>query len=1012
VPARKYNPGFLTDDELVAAFCVRTKEFDSIIETLHENDGNSNQHLIVIGPRGSGKTSLLLRVAVEVRRDIDLSSRMFPITFAEESYEVGTCGEFWLECLDRLARQAPQADSAAALRRTWEDLRLVQDDQSLAERCLGALLDFADHNGKRLVLLVENLNMMLGDMMDPDSGWRLRKTLQTEPRIILVGSATSRFDEIDRPDKALYDLFRLITLRPLDTTECGVIWKSICGDNSQEGKIRALQILTGGSPRLITIVAQFGAGRPFHELLDDLLELIDEHTEYFKSHLDALAHQERRIYLALADQWMPATTREIADRTRLSSSTCSAQLKRLIHRGVVTEAGGTPRRKQYYLVERMYNIYYLLRRQGTARVVEPLIHFMTAFYSQPELVERIISEASKTDKRNRSIYREMLEQLSAAPQMRGRRNMLLEMSQDLSEPRPSAEDLRVLFDDYEKCMTHGQLEEAIVVCDQIVARTAPHKDGEQRRTTAQALLTKGMLLGQLNRSDEAIVIYDQLMERFGRSAAREVLVLVATALVNKGVRLDALGRFDEELDVYTDVLDRFRMNSLPEIEEKVAVAMVNRGNTLEKLGRSKEAVQAYEQVVDTYGEEKLPELVAQVVLALSNRAATLVRTGKLPEALATFDDIARRFQDSELVKVSVVVEALVNKGVVLYQLNQPQEALDVFVSVVTKYGGLDSADVAPHLAKSMLNEGTILTLLNRVPEAFRALDELVERFADSEASEVVALVVRALLNKGITLVDQGNYRKSKETCEEAVRRFGMSNDTSVEPLIACALVTKGVALTGMNELMESLKVYDEVVGRYVNSTVESTQEQVAGAMVNKGAVLQQLGKWEEALTIFDEMLGHASGIPAQPKPGQVSIQTRDRLEKLGISLANKMVILLRILNTHRSHNELIERYGSVPVCERDLSLALAVISGIGEVSAALVRAVLVCCARIGAERAVQVVGECGAREVLLPVIVALQRELGHSQRVAQEVDEVARDIERNLAKLRSRWEAYNREATD
>ena len=213
--------GFLTDEELVTTFCVRTSEFESIAETLRENVGNSNQHLIVIGPRGSGKTSLLLRVAVEVRRNGELSSRLFPITFAEESYEVGTCGEFWLECLDRLARQAPQAESAAGLRRTWEDLRMVQDDRSLAERCLGALLDFSDHIGKRLVLMVESLNMMLGDMMDRDAGWRLRKTLQTEPRIILLGSATSRFAEIDRPDLALYDLFRVITLRPLDTTECG-----------------------------------------------------------------------------------------------------------------------------------------------------------------------------------------------------------------------------------------------------------------------------------------------------------------------------------------------------------------------------------------------------------------------------------------------------------------------------------------------------------------------------------------------------------------------------------------------------------------------------------------------------------------------------------------------------------------------------------------------------------------------------------------------------------------------
>ena len=88
VTARKYNPGFLSIDELVATFCVRTAEYESLIEALRECSGSANTHQIVIGPRGSGKTSLLLRVAAEVLRDADLSARFFPIVFAEESYEV------------------------------------------------------------------------------------------------------------------------------------------------------------------------------------------------------------------------------------------------------------------------------------------------------------------------------------------------------------------------------------------------------------------------------------------------------------------------------------------------------------------------------------------------------------------------------------------------------------------------------------------------------------------------------------------------------------------------------------------------------------------------------------------------------------------------------------------------------------------------------------------------------------------------------------------------------------
>ena len=88
--------------------------------------------------------------------------------------------------------------------------------------------------------------------------------------------------------------------------------------------VRSLEILTGGSPRLIAIVARFGAGRSFRELMADLFDLIDDHTEYFKSHIESLPAQERRVYLALAALWKPATTREIADQARVGTSTCSA----------------------------------------------------------------------------------------------------------------------------------------------------------------------------------------------------------------------------------------------------------------------------------------------------------------------------------------------------------------------------------------------------------------------------------------------------------------------------------------------------------------------------------------------------------------------------------------------------------------------------------------------------------------------------------------------------------------
>ena len=592
-PTRKYNPGFLTDDELVASFCVRTHEFESLIESLSACTGDSNQHQIVIGPRGSGKTSLLLRVAAEVRRDADLAAGFFPIVFAEESYEVSTAGEFWLECLARLADQAPEREDAPDLHATLVALRATQDDQVLGERCLAALLDFADREGKRLVLMVENLNMMFRDMMDRDAGWRLRKVLQNEPRIILLASATSRFNEIDHPDHALYDQFRILTLRPLDTAECAALWETVAGQSRPTNTIRSLEILTGGSPRLLAIVARFGAGHSFGELMDSLFDLVDDHTEYFKSHLESLPAQERRVYLALADLWKPALTKEVAERARLNTSKCSTQLARLIERGVVRLEGGSVRRKQYYLSERMYNIYYLLRR-GQERLVEVLVRFMEAYYSPEELKDisaRIARDAKNVVPEDRSLYQSASVQLaamSAQAHQRTEKSALATLEYPLSEPQTSAFLVGLAIAHVTKSAIPGQSSEwddALAACDEVLRRFGDSDALKVVEQVAVALVIKATVLGELDRREEALAACDEVLRRFDDGRIPLLAGQVARALVIKGAVLSELNRTDEALAVCDEVFDRFGSSDAPLLLAEAADALVNKSIVLASLSR-------------------------------------------------------------------------------------------------------------------------------------------------------------------------------------------------------------------------------------------------------------------------------------------------------------------------------------------------------------------------------------------------------------------------------------------
>ncbi len=391
----KYNPAFLDDEALKANFVVRQADLELLVSAIGENTGDSNQNILVFGPRGIGKTTLILRLALDIRETAELEAQFYPLVFAEESYKVCSAGEFWLEALFHLAEQTKDQ----RWERAYEELKEERDDKVLYERTLAQLLDFADIQNKRIVVMVENLNMVLGDQVSDKDAWILRHTLQNEPRIMLVGTATSEPDQIMNSGKAMFEMFKLHRLEPLNEAECRALWTSISGKEVEGRRVRALQILTGGSPRLLTIISAFSAHLSFAQLMDDMMQLVDDHTDYFKSHLDNLPAIERKIYVSLLEHWDPATSKQIAGDARRKVGETSSLLKRLMGRGYVETVPRKGRTKWYRVSERLYNIYYLMRRRGaSSQRVHALVDFMINFYGPDELLSiasRFAEEAVK-----------------------------------------------------------------------------------------------------------------------------------------------------------------------------------------------------------------------------------------------------------------------------------------------------------------------------------------------------------------------------------------------------------------------------------------------------------------------------------------------------------------------------------------------------------------------------------------------------------------------------------------
>ena len=389
---RKFNPGVLQpDEEVVAQFVVRQREFGILMDVLCSNIASSPcQHMLIIAPRGRGKTMMLARVAAELRANEELRREFLPVRFMEESYEVFDLSDFWLDVLLYLAPEVARHDAEAAdqLRQAHAEFSRRPRGAEVEESARTVALETAQRLGRKLVLMVENCQSLFDDV-DDRFGWGLRKTLQTEPNVMLLGTATVRMAALTDVEAPFYEFFRTLLLTPLPLDECKVLWEAVSGETRSEREIRPLQILTGGDPRLLVIVAGLSRHRSLRQLLQDLVALIDDHTEYFRSHLDHLGKTERRVYVALIDLWRPSTTAEIAARARQEIRATSSLLGRLVKRGAISYEG-EGKKRLYQATQPLYSIYYKLRRQrDEAAVVHGLVHWMVACFTTDELAVQL-----------------------------------------------------------------------------------------------------------------------------------------------------------------------------------------------------------------------------------------------------------------------------------------------------------------------------------------------------------------------------------------------------------------------------------------------------------------------------------------------------------------------------------------------------------------------------------------------------------------------------------------------
>ncbi|NNM83049.1 MAG: AAA family ATPase, partial [Burkholderiales bacterium] len=210
-----YNPDWQDDESSIANFVARLDLFEFMrSELIRAPREGSVQHYLLVGVRGMGKTTLLKRLSVAIRRDEDLKDHLIALSFPEELYQVKNLDDFWWAACEALADALDRIEKTDLADR----LSSLLDRKGNAESREGfkLLLHTCAELGLRPVLLVDNLDLVFNridkagrKLKDPHSPayWELREALSTKTSPIVIGGSVRLSEPFTDYDKAFYDFF-------------------------------------------------------------------------------------------------------------------------------------------------------------------------------------------------------------------------------------------------------------------------------------------------------------------------------------------------------------------------------------------------------------------------------------------------------------------------------------------------------------------------------------------------------------------------------------------------------------------------------------------------------------------------------------------------------------------------------------------------------------------------------------------------------------------------------------
>jgi len=644
--------------------------------------------------------------------------------------------------------------------------------------------------------------------------------------------------------------------------------------NKQPERLKTLHTLTGGNPRVLTLIYRLLEAGQSEEAMADLEILLDQVTPYYKARIEEYqSAQQRAVIDAISLHWDPITTGDLARVTNISTTTLSPLLIKLRKDGLIENVETSGPYAGHQLVERFFNIWYLMRH-GTRRTKQKmrwLVAFLTSFYSSRELAE--IARRANDKGIRKSWHPDFLSAFDEALACQGQSFMENDQPHVFisTNSAPSKLESAIAQNDAtssdDRLLKAGRLIQNAskffeaknwINCkkalDELLTCFADSREPALRELVAGALVDKAITLRMMDDNEAAISTYDETLARFADANEPELRNQVARALANKANTLGQMGDNTAAIAAYDEILTRFADADELELRKRVARALVSKAQMLGQMRENGGAIAACDDVFARFADSNEQELRTQVARALVSKAITLRQMGDRVGAIAACDEVLARFADAIEPDVRrQVARAFVSKAITLRAMGDDRAAIAACDEVIARFADVNEPELRTQVARAYVSKAITFRKIDDNAAAITVCDEVISRFAGTNEAGLREQVARALENKIIALRQMDNNAAVLTICDESFARFGNASEPELQKHVARTLVIKAVTLGAMGDNVGAIAAYDKVLERLADVNELELREQVVSALVNKAVTLGEMGDSAAAVAICNEV---------------------------------------------------------------------------------------------------------------------------------------------------------------